>query len=709
MASDRDRLLAIFGEELADRRRDLERGLLGLEGDPGPELRTELVAELFRAAHSLKGAAHSAGVTRIAEAAHGLEELFAQLRDSGQPPDPQQLRAALAVIDELEELADQLRPDGRAGPDTETSGGARADRQRPVTLRESRGGGNGQVRARVASEDLDAAMTAAGELHLQVSGITQLSGSISTVASHARRLEREWQELRASPGHAPTEHTSATVARRFDTELQHLTASAIEVERRASEREHRLARAAQDVERAVQRLGLVQFEDVCAGLDRAARDVASTAGKQARLEVDAGTLELDRTVAAVLRDPLVHLVRNAVDHGLEEPDVRTRAGKPPEGRIAVTAVLHAGELVVTVSDDGAGIDVAAIRQAANRRGLDAPADHEQVVQLLFAPGLSTRSTTTDVSGRGVGLDAVRTSVEAVGGSVEIQTGADTGMAVRMRLPLTLSTMRAVVVRCEGEVVALPAAAVARASRLAREAVTDAGGRPMVVIDDRSVAVADLGEVLGFGPASDPANGGLLVIVVRTADGEAAMIVDELIEEQEVWVRPLPGRLRGLRGLLGGAVLGDGRCVLLLSPATWVRAAQQRDRSTAQPPPRTVPDRARILLAEDTATTRMLEQSILEAAGYEVLVAADGHEAWRRLQQHGADLIVTDVDMPGMDGFELCSRIRSSPQFGHLPVVLVTSLADDRDHARGLDVGADAYFVKSSFDQTSLIDTIGRLL
>ncbi|HEX9765747.1 MAG TPA: response regulator [Nitriliruptorales bacterium] len=709
MALDRDRLLAIFGEELEDRRRDLERGLLALEDEPGAEQRRAAVAELFRAAHSLKGAAHSAGVSTIAEVAHGLEDLFAQLRDTGAAPDATHLNTALEAVDRLAGLAEGLAvhdrpqpgPQPPEGPSVRPSGAPGPPARSPT-------GGREQLRARVSSTDLDAAMAAAGELHLGVSRVGALAESAALTASQVRRLERGWQELRGSLSADPDGSHAAVLADRFGGLLEQARTSAGAVERHAAERGRHLTRAADEVRRTVQQLGLVPFEEVCSGLDRVVRDVAAATGKQARLDVDRGSPELDRTVAVVVRDPLGHLVRNAVDHGLEPPEVRSRAGKPPEGRITVRTALDAGELLVTVHDDGAGVDSAQVRRLASQRGLDVPDAEHDVVQLLFEPGFSTRTDTTDLSGRGVGLDVVRTAVEAVGGSADIRSALGEGTTVRMRLPLTLSTMRAVVLQTAGEVIALPAGAVEGVRRIQADAVTDVGGRSMVVVDDRTVTVADLGRVLGFGHATIDGDD-LLVVSLRTVAGDAAAIVDGVVGEQEVWIRPLPGRLRGLRGLLGGAVLGDGRCVLLLSPATWVRAMRQQDGSAATRAPTAATNRARILLAEDAATTRMLEQSILEAAGYEVLAAPDGQEAWRLLQQQGADLVVTDVDMPNVDGFELCRRIRASPRFGELPVVLVTSLADERHRARGLEVGADAYFVKSSFDQTSLVDTIARLL
>lgn len=698
MAIDRDRLLEIFGEELEDRRRDLEQGLLALEEGPETSERAGMVTELFRAAHSLKGAAHSAGITAIAEVAHQLEDLFVQLRDNDLAVDGDQWRTAFAKLDELDALASASLP---GNPVAQGARGA-AEEGGPRAAAPAAAQGAG-LRTRIASTDLDATVAAAGELHVAVSRGGDLVRAAAQLAADVGALERELR-ARAGASAAPGADASATEAE--DT-VQRLEEAAVDLERRTAAHDLDLTRAAASVRRAVHGLGLVAFEDVCGGLDRVVRDVATASGKAARLEVQAGAQKLDRSVAAVLRDPLVHLVRNAVDHGIELPDVRTRQGKDPTGQVVITASPQQGELVVTVTDDGGGIDVDAVRAAAARLGLPEPADDAAAAALLLEPGFSTAPRTTEISGRGVGLDAVRSAVESAGGSLELDARRS-GTAIELHLPLTLSTMRVVLVRVADEVVALPVTSVERARRHVPDALAEVGGRPVLVLEDRSVAFADLAAVLGFGRTA-PAHGASVVLVLRGGTDDAAVLVDAVLDEQEVWVRPLPPRLAGLGGVLGGAMTGDGRSVLLLSPSTWVRAVQRGGHAAVAREDVAEARRTRIVLAEDTATTRMLEQSILEAAGYEVLAAPDGQEAWRLLEQHGADLVVSDVDMPNLDGFDLCRRVRSSPRFGDVPVVLVTSLGDEADRARGLEAGADAYFVKSSFDQGSLIDTIARLL
>ncbi|MBW3665449.1 MAG: response regulator [Actinobacteria bacterium] len=720
MGIDLGRLRAIFREELDERRQTLEQGLLELERSPSVQRRTELLRELFRAAHSLKGAALSVGSPAVAAVAHQLEETLEGLQGT----DETEIEVA-ALLDEVDRLGraaddDASAEPSRTGPGTEAEPGptlsgdtgtgrsppARADRPPP-----SDGASSG--RARVPVGELEAALTSAGQLQLAIHSVEDLADGTAACASVVRRVHADLQHLtgvlvaRDRPGGRPP--NGRAVADELAQQLVELERRLGHLGHRTDEVQRELVRSGADVSRAVQVLSMVEFDQVCAGLDRAVRDVAEGSGKRVRLQLASGALELDRTVAAALRDPLLHLVRNAVDHGIEPPAVRERDGKPPVGRIRVAAEVRSGRLVVEVSDDGTGIDPVRVREAAERAGLEPPSDPAELLQLVFAPGLSTSRDVTDVSGRGVGLDAVRSDVEAVGGTAEIASDAGRGTTVTLALPLSLSTMRVLVVKIGSETVALPATAVRNVLRVDREDLVHMGARRGVLHDDRSVPIVDLASVLGFTGASARDDDGSVVVVVDVPGGHAGLSVDGPLEQHEVTVRTLGPRLEDAPGVLGAVTLPDGNLVLVLNPATWARRAMENPVPSAQQAGTETSRAPHVLLAEDTLTTRTLERSILEAAGYVVTAAADGAEAWELLQQRGADLVITDVDMPNMDGFSLCEAIRSSPRFSDVPVVLVTSLSDDRHRARGAEVGANAYFVKSDFDQRTLLDTVARLL
>jgi two-component system chemotaxis sensor kinase CheA len=494
--------------------------------------------------------------------------------------------------------------------------------------------------------------------------------------------------------------TDETMARRLEGRLGQL-ARALTQDRLT------LQQAAGGMDELVRRARTLPFAEACAGLERTARDVARGAGKRVRLEVHGGTLELDRSLLQGLREPLLHLVRNAVAHGVETPGARREAGKEEEGRVSLSAHLHGGRVRVTVEDDGRGLDFEAIRREARARGFEPPEDDARAARFIFLQGLSTARHVTAVSGRGVGLDVVRAQVESLRGTVDVTSQPGLGTRFVLDVPLTLSTLRVLLVKAGGQTFAVEGASVGRLLRLAPTEVREVEGRQVWVAEDALVPLASLGTVLGLPPA--PPRPRPAAIVLTAGPARIVLVVDEVLAEQEVLIRGLGARIRSARHVSGAAVLPDGHLALLLNAASLVRAAEGRPTSALFPTAAAKRVRKRVVLADDSLTTRTLELSILEAAGFDVEPCADGAEAWERLQRLGADALVSDVEMPRMNGFALTEAVRASPRFARLPVVLVTARASPEDKQRGLEAGANAYLVKSAFDQTNLLEALRRLL
>jgi two-component system chemotaxis sensor kinase CheA len=441
------------------------------------------------------------------------------------------------------------------------------------------------------------------------------------------------------------------------------------------------------------------------------RDLAITAGKELEIEVLGGDVEVDRAVLDGLREALLQLVRNAADHGIEPPAKRERAGKPRRGKVTVAAALKGDRFTVTVSDDGAGLDVPAVRAQIERRGLPVPDDERELARTLFEGGMSTRDEVTAISGRGVGLDIVRAAVARLRGTVGVEWCETVGTTFTIECPPALATIRALLAAVGPQIVAVPMTNVERLLRVRPEEIKHAEGRDVITTAEVLVPLVALARLLP--PLVErPATGALAVILLRAGDRRLAVAVDELVAEQEVVLRPVGRGREPLPHVSGAAILGTGRVALVLNPVTLVGAGL----SLGAGPGLTVagaqpagPAKHRILVVDDSITTRTLERSILEAAGYDVRTAVDGADGWRVLQEHGCDLVVADVEMPRMDGFALCEAIRGSKRLQTLPVVLVTALESPEHRARGLEVGADAYIGKSSFDQQNLLETINQLL
>jgi two-component system, chemotaxis family, sensor kinase CheA len=682
--------------------------LLAWEKASSPARAGELIASLLRTVHSVKGASRAVSLTLVEMACHGLEEVVSTV-PRGQPTPPEVYELGFAFADALDDARQRLAlkqdlsgspleallPQLNAAAHPAT---AQPAPQAPVPPPPAAAppeppppeapAAAEALPVRVSAQKLDALLARSGELRV---ASLRLEGRAEVLEALREELTLLRPQLQG-----PQESS----ARRIETRLAQL-ARELAGDRLA------LSHAVGGLDEEVRRSRTLPFAEACAGLERAVRDVARGAGKQVRLAVDGGTLELDRSLLQGLREPLLHLVRNAVGHGLETPEERRRAGKPEEGRVTLAARLSGGRVQVSVEDDGRGLDLEAIRAQARARGWDVPEDAATAARLIFQPGLSTAPKVTAVSGRGVGLDVVRSQVESLRGNVDVVFRLGEGTRFVLDVPLTLSTLRVLLVSAGGQRFALPAESVERLLRLAPPEVREVEGRQMWPAEDALVPIASLAAVLGLTAGAPRAR--LSAVVLTAGHLRAVLGVDEVLSEQEVLVRGLGPRVRRARHVSGTAVLPDGRMALLLHPASLTRAAEGRPIAPLFPAPSQRKARQRILLADDSPTTRALEQSLLEAAGYEVVACADGAEAWERLQMLGADALVSDVEMPRMDGFALTETVRTSPRFSRLPVVLVTARDKPEDKARGLEAGASAYLVKSTFDQTHLLETLRRLL
>lgn len=742
MSADRERLearlRALFLDELADNVTVLNRGLVALEQQDEELDTATTVREMFRAAHSLKGAAHSAGVDALVRLCHQLEDALSRLRDGTLPSSARVIEPILHAVDTLSAAGRRMREGGEAAGADVVRAGQRLGELvgRPVDTRaetapaptldavgeeathdvrpadpqpgEATAGfapaDDGSVR--VPATRLDALLNQAGELLLACRQVDALAKTLVETADTVTRQSR-----------------TVAAGRPIGGRSQNASPGEGEALRAAAERIDGLARIAERANRAlttlatgladgVQRVRMLPLTRALEGLERVVRDLARAGGKDVRLHTHGAEVEVDRPILDAIAEALLHLVRNAVDHGLETPDERASAGKPRIGRVTIDCTLEKDGVCVRVLDDGRGIDLEALRAASLRRGVDMPDDDSKLTDVAFVHGVSTSAFVTDASGRGVGLDAVRARVERVGGTVRLESTAGSGCSVTLTLPLSLSAVRVLLVSVGGEIIGLPSAGVTRLLRISATDRRPVGAHEVVTVDGRPVPLLSLSEGLALPGERREPSAHVAGVLVGSASTEAVLVVDELLSEEEVVMRPFGEAATVVAGVLGATILSSGRVALVMNPTTCVRAclARRAPSTTVQPAlPEPAVDQRRVLLVEDSLTTRALERSILEAAGYEVLVAVDGVEAWHLLEERGADAVVTDVDMPRMDGVALCQAARRSSRFRDIPFVLVTSLANETDRRRGIDAGANAYLVKADFDQAVLLDTLERLL
>jgi two-component system chemotaxis sensor kinase CheA len=566
---------------------------------------------------------------------------------------------------------------------------------------------------RVPGARLDELLAASGQLLVTDSRMRARPAELEAFHEQVTRRAAEWgpvsRQLRlalersgASPGLIATVNRMSDDLRRLAQEAGRLAAN-ISADARA------LSQVTDDVAARVRRLRMRPFSEACEMLPRVVRDVAAATGKDVDLTLSGVDVEVDRAVLDGLREALLHLVRNAVDHGIEAPGVRKGAGKPARGVVTVGAALRGERVHVTVADDGAGLDLGAVRARLARGGQSAPAEDRDLIRAMLQGGVSTRAEVTAISGRGVGLDAARAAIERLRGSLDVSWATGQGTTFTLECPPTLTTIRALLVAVGPQMLAIPTSQVERVARIALQDVKRAEGRDVIATAAAPVPLVALGRLLP--PLSEqPPDGPRPVVLLRAGERRLAVAVDQLVAEQELVLRPI-GRGRRLPHVSGAALLGTGRVALVLNPLTTVAAGLALGAAAPSPAERqpAAPARSRILVVDDSITTRALEQSLLEAAGYEVLTAVDGADGWQQLQDRGVDLVVADVEMPRMDGFALCAAIRGSRRFKALPVVLVTALESPEHRTQGLEAGADAYLGKSSFDQQGLLDVIAQLL
>jgi two-component system, chemotaxis family, sensor kinase CheA len=501
--------------------------------------------------------------------------------------------------------------------------------------------------------------------------------------------------------------------REFATFLQHDLAEHI----RATERDRQALEAStSEISELIHDAVLLPVSSILTPFPGLVREYSRGTGKQVEFMAEGGEIEVDRRILDALKDPLMHLIYNSIDHGIEYPDIRAARQKPLRGDVRIrVALLSGGKVGIEVSDDGAGIDGRVIREAAVRSGLITAGDEARLtdaeaIWLIFRSGLSTSPIITEISGRGLGLAIVEDTVTRLGGYVTIASTMGKGTSITMRVPVRLVTFRGVVVRSGSQVYVLPMQQVRQVLRVRPEAILRENDRPVLPFNDELIAVLRLSDLLGSprsGPLPEKDSPASIVIIAYGA-GQVACLVDEIVRVQEIVVRPLGSQLRRVKRIAGAATLGDGTLALVLDPPELIQESL-RAGGTGEPTPAADRPAPQILVVEDSVTSRSFLQALLERDGYRVKTATDGMQAFAMLKEHEFDMVVSDVDMPRMNGFVLTEKIRADHRLSTIPVVLVTSLDSVPDQNHGLAVGADAYLVKSSFERDHLLSVMRELV
>ncbi len=744
-------MLDLFRTELQNHTRSLDAGLVGLERDQTPQK----IEPLMRAAHSIKGAARIVGLGEAVRLAHGMEDVLSagqhgKLRLSSNLIDlllagndvfralasvpaagiPAALRSQDSEISRLEKSLADAQTTGQAiiekpssetkmvepGPTdvaTTTSSAAQTPAE-PVHAEDQP-----ESLVRVLAENLNRLMGLTGECLVQAKATKRFSTAWARIKAWQMQQHSALESLydwSSGEDNLPEEvRTSVVQALGRSSKISELLRKKLDQFELFSTR---LEQLTDRLYAEVVATRMRPFSEGVFAFPRMVRDLARMTGKQVRFEIVGGATRVDRDILEKLEAPLTHLLRNAIDHGIERPGERTANQKPPEATLVLEAHHASGMLHVTVRDDGRGIDRESIRQKVVEKGY-VPADvaaaltAAELLEFLFLPGFSTSEVVTETSGRGVGLDVVQSMAREVGGAVQVESNLGKGTVFHLRLPLTLSVLRTLVVEISSQCYALPLTRIDRLATILRKDLQVLEDRQFCVIDGDNLGILEACQVLQLpATAGDPSQLHILVISDRLS--RYGLVVSRFLGQRDLVVLPLDQRLGKVPNISAGAILEDGSPILILDVDDLVRSidnlvSQGKPSRVAQIQQAVRGGRKRILVVDDSLTVREVERRLLENRGYEVTVAIDGMDGWNTLQGSQFDLVISDIDMPRLDGIELVKRIKGSPQHKTLPIMIVSYKDREEDKVRGLEAGATYYLTKSSFHDETLLNAVQDLI
>jgi two-component system chemotaxis sensor kinase CheA len=735
-------LRATFKVEADEHLQEMATGLLALEKTPLPDEQHNLVETVFRAAHSLKGAARAVNFTEVELICQSLEDVFAAWKRRESMPSPQALDKVHHSLDAVTGIL--------ATPAVQRSASAQSpllSRTHATRLMESSDpllSVNGPVAPEKSAEEtvrisvakLDRQLLGAEEMLAAKLTSGQRASDLRELMERLGEWKNEWAsvqpEVRAfrqtfersgSVQAAPPPPGLARLVEFCDWNHDYLRSleSNVTALKRTAEQDYLVVgRLVDDLLHDSKKLLMLPLATLGVLLPKLVRDLCRDQGKEADLVILGEEVEIDKRILEEMKDPFIHLLRNCVDHGIETPEQRIEVGKPPRATITLTVTpVNGNKVELLVSDDGAGIEREKVKESAVKHGLITLSEmremsESEALALIFQADVSTSPIITQLSGRGLGLAIVREKTEKLGGRVSVESRHRAGTTIRITLPVALATFRGILVEVAKQLFIVPAAQVERVARFKAEDVQTVGGRETLSLNGRAVALVRLVDTLEL-PAGEELKGErpvtTPVVILGAGDQRVAFAVDAVLDEQEVLVKRLSKPLSRVRNIAGATVLGSGQVAPILNVADLLKSVRKPGSTATRAVRTAIPmqtEARAILVVEDSITSRMLLKGILESAGYRVKTAVDGLEAFTTLRAERFDLVVSDVEMPRMNGFALTAKIRADKKLAGLPVVLVTALETREDRERGIDAGANAYLVKSSFDQSNLLEAVRRL-
>ena len=713
-------LRQIYQSTTEERLQTLESNLLYLEKNPNDKA---ALSTLLRESHSLKGDSRSAGVESVEALTHAFEDVLGSIQKQTLSPDAMVIDQLYEGLDAISNLVYESVTGELANVDTSelVSKLTEIVPEVPVLVSEPEPSPISSPPAadapavtqadtiRVQVRDLDVLTTQAEEL-----AVTRIQ--ISQTATQTEQLMTLWEEWQANKGKQKPAAGQA-YEERFEQLISTLRST---IQANSS----KLEIVSEDLRNRVRRLQLLPLSSLFQPLRRVVRDLAKQQSKEINLILEGENASADKHILEGIKDSLMHIVRNAVDHGIEPSIEREAVGKSAMATLQIKAYQTAISLMIEIKDDGRGLDVEKIKQTAIKRRLHSREELEamsvdQIHRLILAPGFSTRSFITEISGRGVGLDVVRDQVEKLKGSIQIESTPGTGSTFQLQLSTALSTANVVLVETQGITFALPIEFLKTTLIVSSKQIETVDGQDTILLEDQTIPVANLSDVLELSKSpiydwvaqtSLSPEGNRPCVVLNVGNEQAGFFIDRLISQQEIVSKPMGSLLKRVRNVSGTTVLGSGEICMILNPPDMLKSVQQLSSEISTTTAELAnQDKPVILLVEDSPPVRIQEKRLFEAAGYDVVTATNGLEGYNTLQNGLFDAVVSDVEMPYLDGFSLVAKIRQHEEYDDLPIVLVTTLDSAADRQRGADAGANAYILKGRFNQEALLETLQRLI
>jgi len=719
MALDDDflgKLVATFKIELDEKLQIITDGLLALER---PHLEAhhfaQIIEEIFRAAHNIKGAARGVGVHEVGEIAHHIESIFSAFREKTSVISARLISACFLAVDgmheamsafcdkkpfnfDVEELLtqfQQLEPEHKLDKDTKIA--------TPMPIFDP--SANPKLIAETQEHDT---------IRVALHQVDHISSLLEDLQANKITIEDHYREMNKL---AIKTNQQVHLVAEQPNPFKDITASLNKIYKNMDISVNEFSTILNLLQEEVRMLRLIPASNLLRGIARSMRDLAIEMDKKIEFDVTGDAIKMDKLILEGLKDPLTHLIRNAVDHGIESAAVRREQGKPEVGQISIELIDEGDEIFLNISDDGMGIDYNKIARSALNKNIISAAELDKmnandVLDLIFRPGFSTKEIITDISGRGVGLDVVKTNLINIKGEVSVSTELGKKTTFQLRVPLTLSSDRGLTISSGGQLFVIPISTVEHVMMLHPNQILDVESTQVILFENQPVPIQTLAELLKLESQDNSHQTLMPVVLLKKNKNTVALLVEQIIGEREIVIKPLSAPLVDIACVAGGTLAGNGQIIIVLNPHDILAIAMQagtKNRITSPIAAIDADSRHHILLVDDSITTRTLEKNVLENNNYKVSVAVDGKEAWDLLLNNSYSLLITDIEMPNMNGLELTERVKQNDKLSDLPVIIVTSLGSDAQKKRGIEVGANAYIVKHQFESKELLEIVAQLI